>query len=89
MASLVNEKVECCMARFVFPCVEISFRKVFLFKFLLTVVVTEMFLLKVPDIQQNISAAFPGLPTDSCDFKISSQCANTYESRGRIYKNVL
>lgn len=76
------------MARFMFPCVEISFLKVFLFKFSLTVVVTEMFLLKVFNTQQNRSAAFPGLPDDSCDFKISSQCANTYESRG-IYKNVL
>lgn len=89
MASLVSEKVECCMARFVFPCAEISFLKVFLFKFSLTMVVTEMFLLKVPHTQQNRSAAFPGLPADSCDFKISSQRANTSESRRRIYKNVL
>lgn len=37
------------MARFMFSCVEISFLKVFLFKFSLTVVVTEMFLLKVFD----------------------------------------
>lgn len=89
MASLVSEKLECCMARFVFPYVEISFLKVFLFNFSLTVVVTEMFLLKVSDTQQNRPAAFPGLQADSRDFKISSQRANTYESRGRIYKNVL
>lgn len=78
MASLVSEKLECCMARFMFPYVEISFLKVFLFNFSLTVVVTEMFLLKVSDTQQNGSAAFPGLPADSCDFKISSQHSNTY-----------
>lgn len=48
-----------------------------------------MFLLKVSDTQQNRPAAFPGLQADSRDFKISSQRANTYESRGRIYKNVL
>lgn len=78
MASLVSEKLECCMARFMFPYVEFSFLEVFLFNFSLTVVVTEMFLLKVSDTQQNSSAAFPGLPADSCDFKISSQCVNTY-----------
>lgn len=89
MVSLVSEKLECCIARFVFPYVEISFLKVFLFKFSATVVVTDMFLLKISDTQQNRSAAFLGLPADPCDFKISSQRANAYESRGRIYKNVL
>lgn len=86
MVSLVSEKLECCIARFVFPYVEISFLKVFLFKFSATVVVTDMFLLKISDTQQNRSAAFLGLPADHVISRFHPNVLTPVKAEGEFTK---
>lgn len=63
MISLVSKKLECCKTRSMFPWVWLSE----VFSFLnssVTIMITEMFLLKIPNIQQSRLAAFLAFPAD-------------------------